>query len=52
MPHSLASPDRVTVPTPIFGTTELDIRMIDTRGVDEPSAPDATCKRIWMTSEP
>lgn len=29
----------VTVPTPVLGTTELDVRLIDTRGVDEPSAP-------------
>lgn len=29
----------VTVPTPILGVHDLDVRLIDTRGVDEPSAP-------------
>ncbi len=29
----------VTVPYPIFGTNDLDLRLIDTRGIDEPSAP-------------
>ena len=29
----------ISVPTTILGSTDLDIRLIDTRGVDEPSAP-------------
>ncbi len=29
----------ITVPTRILGSDDLDIRLIDTRGVDEPSAP-------------
>lgn len=29
----------VAVPMPILGSTDLDVRLIDTRGVDEPSAP-------------
>jgi hypothetical protein len=29
----------ITVPTRILGAEELDVRLIDTRGVDEPAAP-------------
>jgi transcriptional regulator with XRE-family HTH domain len=29
----------ITVPTRILGTDDLDIRIIDTRGIDEPSVP-------------
>lgn len=29
----------ISVPTPLLNSTAVDVRMIDTRGVDEPSAP-------------
>ena len=39
----------VSVPTPILDNTDLDIRLINTRGVDEPSRRVATFRGTWTT---